>query len=57
MKFFHTADWQIGMSTATDKWREAYMKELLVEMEEQARYLNSNVNDYQKAAELQDSLF
>jgi len=41
----------------TAKWREAHMKELLVEMEEQARYLNSNVNDYQKAAELQGSLF
>jgi hypothetical protein len=33
------------------------MKELLVEMEEQARYLNSGVNDYHKAAELQGSLF
>ena len=41
----------------TAKWREAHMKELLAEMEEQAKYLNSNVNDYQKAAELQGSLF
>jgi type I restriction enzyme, S subunit len=36
----------------TAKWREAHMKELLVEMEEQARYLNSSVSDHQKAAEL-----
>lgn len=41
----------------TAKWREAHMKELLVEMQEQAKYLNSNVNDYRKAAELQGSLF
>jgi type I restriction enzyme S subunit len=26
----------------TARWREAHMKELLAEMEEQARYLNSN---------------
>ena len=33
------------------------MKELFVEMEQQAKYLNAGVNDDQKAAELQGSLF
>jgi hypothetical protein len=42
----------------TAKWREAHMKELLAEMEEQAKYLAAaDSNNHRKAVELQGSLF
>ena len=49
--------WRYQPGDLTAKWREAHMKELFVEMEQQAKYLNAGVNDDQKAAELQGSLF
>jgi len=56
-RLFETLLYRAFSGDLTAKWREAHMKELLAEMEEQARYLNSGVNDRQKAAELQGSLF
>ncbi len=57
-KLFLTLLYRAFSGNLTAKWREAHMKELLAEMEEQAKYFTtSNTNDHRETADLQESLF